>query len=87
MEEIAAKRTNVLNCGYTFWWGCVIICGEQGDIRVAQYLTVITSKEVLEAKFYQDVRRILKQARKQAYGNANGIMTHVYWNVGKSFRS
>ncbi|MCU6732084.1 PDDEXK nuclease domain-containing protein [Diplocloster agilis] len=36
-----------------------------------------------EEKFYQDVRRILKQAREQAYGNANAIMTHAYWNIGK----
>lgn len=36
-----------------------------------------------EEKFYQDVRRILKRAREQGYGNANAIMTHAYWNVGK----
>lgn len=36
-----------------------------------------------EEKFYQDVRRILKQAREQAYGSASAIMTRAYWNVGK----
>ena len=36
-----------------------------------------------EEKFYQDVRRILKQAREQAYGTASAIMTRAYWNVGK----
>ncbi len=36
-----------------------------------------------EKQFYEDVREILYQARKQAYKNASDIMTQAYWNVGK----
>lgn len=38
---------------------------------------------ITEERFYQDIRKILKQAREQAYGNASAIMTYAYWNVGK----
>ncbi len=40
-------------------------------------------RPVEEKQLYEDVRKILYQAREQTYKNANGIMTYAYWNVGR----
>ena len=36
-----------------------------------------------EKQFYEDVKKILLEAREHAYSNASAIMTQVYWNIGK----
>lgn len=41
-------------------------------------LTTIEEKE-----FYEDVKKILLEARERAYSNASAIMTQAYWNIGK----
>lgn len=36
-----------------------------------------------EKQFYEDVKKLLLDARELAYSNASAIMTQAYWNVGK----
>lgn len=36
-----------------------------------------------EKQFYEDVKKILLEARERAYSNASAIMTQAYWNIGK----
>ena len=36
-----------------------------------------------EKQLYEDVRKILLEARERAYSNASSIMTQAYWNIGK----
>ena len=36
-----------------------------------------------EKQFYEDVRKILVEARERAYSSASAIMTQAYWNIGK----
>lgn len=36
-----------------------------------------------EKRFYEDVKKILLEARERAYSNASAIMTQAYWNIGK----
>lgn len=36
-----------------------------------------------EKQFYEDVRKILLEARERAYSNVSAIMTQAYWNIGK----
>lgn len=47
---------------------------------VKDHMTVMP---VEEKQLYEDVRKILYQAREQTYKNANSIMTYAYWNVGR----
>ncbi len=37
----------------------------------------------IEAPFLQDIRRILRQARQQAYAAVNAAMVEAYWNIGR----
>lgn len=40
--------------------------------------------ELMDPFFYEEIKRILKTARNQAYSSANAAMTQAYWNIGKS---
>jgi len=40
--------------------------------------------ELMDARFYEQIRSILETARNQAYSAANSAMVQAYWSIGKS---
>ena len=40
--------------------------------------------ELMDTRFYEQIRSILETARNQAYSAANSAMVQAYWSVGKS---
>ena len=40
--------------------------------------------ELMDARFYEQIRSILENARNQAYSAANSAMVQAYWSIGKS---
>lgn len=39
--------------------------------------------DIMDMSFYEDVRQILENARKQVYSTANAAMVKAYWDIGK----
>lgn len=40
--------------------------------------------ELMDARFYEEIKGILEGARNQVYATANSAMVQAYWNIGKS---
>ena len=40
--------------------------------------------ELMDTRFYEQIRSILETARNQAYSAANSAMVQAYWSIGKS---
>ena len=40
--------------------------------------------ELMDARFYEQIRSVLENARNQAYSAANSAMVQAYWSIGKS---
>ena len=40
--------------------------------------------ELMDTRFYEQIRSILETARNQAYSTANSAMVQAYWSIGKS---
>lgn len=40
--------------------------------------------ELMDTRFYEEIKSILKGARNQAYSAANSAMVQAYWSIGKS---
>lgn len=38
----------------------------------------------MEQQFYEQIKRILSEARNKVYQTANFVMVEAYWNIGKS---
>ena len=38
----------------------------------------------MEHQFYEQIKRILSEARNKVYQTANFAMVEAYWNIGKS---
>ena len=38
----------------------------------------------MEQQFYEQIKRILSEARNKVYQTANFAMVEAYWNIGKS---
>ena len=38
----------------------------------------------MEQQFYEQIKRILSEARNKVYKTANFAMVEAYWNIGKS---
>ena len=38
----------------------------------------------MEQQFYDQIKRILSEARNKVYQTANFVMVEAYWNIGKS---
>jgi hypothetical protein len=36
-----------------------------------------------EHPFYQNIRELIEQARRQTYRAVNSIMLQTYWNIGR----
>lgn len=39
--------------------------------------------ELMDARFYQEIKAILGTARNQVYSTANSAMVQAYWNIGR----
>lgn len=40
--------------------------------------------ELMNTRFYEQIKSILEGARNQAYSAANSAMVQAYWSIGKS---
>lgn len=38
----------------------------------------------MEQQFYEQIKRIISEARNKVYQTANFAMVEAYWNIGKS---
>ncbi|MCP5108385.1 MAG: DUF1016 domain-containing protein [bacterium] len=43
----------------------------------------IKSGITVSAKLYENIRRIIEQARKKVYRTVNFAMVEAYWNIGR----
>lgn len=40
--------------------------------------------ELMDTRFYEEIKSILESARNQVYSAANSAMVQAYWSIGKS---
>ena len=40
--------------------------------------------EIIDVKFYDEIKKILSEARQKVYATANFAMVKAYWEIGKS---
>lgn len=42
-------------------------------------------RRAMERQFYEQIKRILSEARNKVYQTANFAMVEAYWNIGKKY--
>lgn len=47
-------------------------------------ITIRGRRQDMEQQFYEQIKRILSEARNKVYQTANFAMVEAYWNIGKS---
>lgn len=48
------------------------------------FMITFEGRRAMEQQFYEQIKRILSEARNKVYQTANFAMVEAYWNIGKS---